>query len=84
VNQSAGNSSLQSVMYFPQKTPSESISLGMSSGQKSGRKFRPTADKPLRDFGGNPPQLTAKKLMRLALQIPIDWTERKLLGFHQR
>ena len=27
-------------------------------------------------------QLTAKKLMRLALQIPIDWTEqRKLLGF---
>jgi len=35
--------------------------------------------------GKNPPQLTAKKLMRLALQIPIDWTEqRKLLGFHQR
>jgi hypothetical protein len=33
--------------------------------------------------GKNPPQLTAKKLMRLALQIPIDWTEqRKLLGFH--
>jgi hypothetical protein len=32
--------------------------------------------------GKNPPQLTAKKLMRLALQIPIDWTEqRKLLGF---
>jgi hypothetical protein len=29
--------------------------------------------------GKNPPQLTAKK--RLALQIPIDWTEqRKLLG----
>jgi len=33
--------------------------------------------------GKNPPQLTAKKLMRLALEIPIDWTEqRKLLGFH--
>ena len=32
--------------------------------------------------GKNPPQLTAKKLMRLSLQIPIDWTEqRKLLGF---
>jgi site-specific DNA recombinase len=28
---------------------------------------------------------TAKKLMRLALEIPIDWTEqRKLLGFHHR
>ncbi len=35
--------------------------------------------------GKNPPQLTAKKLMRLALQIPIDWSEqRKLLGFHQQ
>lgn len=35
--------------------------------------------------GKNPPQLTAKKLMRLALQIPINWTEqRTLLGFHQR
>jgi site-specific DNA recombinase len=33
--------------------------------------------------GKNPPQLSAKKLMRLALQIPIDWSEqRKLLGFH--
>ena len=33
--------------------------------------------------GKHPPQLTAKKLMRLALQIPIDWAEqRKLLGFH--
>jgi site-specific DNA recombinase len=32
--------------------------------------------------GRNPPPLTAKKLMRLALQIPVDWTEqRKLLGF---
>ena len=32
--------------------------------------------------GKNPPQLTAKKLMRLAPQIPVDWTEqRKLLGF---
>ena len=35
--------------------------------------------------GKNPPQLTAKKLMRLALQIPIDWSEqRKLLGFHHQ
>ena len=35
--------------------------------------------------GKNPPQLTAKKLMRLALHIPVDWTEqRKLLGFHAR
>jgi site-specific DNA recombinase len=35
--------------------------------------------------GKNPPQLTAKKLMRLALEIPIDWNEqRELLGFHQR
>lgn len=33
--------------------------------------------------GKNPPQLTAKRLMRSALEIPIDWTEqRKLLGFH--
>ncbi len=32
--------------------------------------------------GKNPPQLTAKKLMRLTPQIPLDWTEqRKLLGF---
>jgi hypothetical protein len=35
--------------------------------------------------GKNPPQLTAKKLMRLALEIPIDWNEqRELLGFQQR
>ena len=35
--------------------------------------------------GKNPPHLTAKKLMRLALQIPIDWTEqRKVLGFQER
>jgi site-specific DNA recombinase len=35
--------------------------------------------------GKNPPQLTAKKLMRLALDLPVDWTEqRKLLGFYQR
>ena len=35
--------------------------------------------------GKNPPQLTAKKLMRLALEIPVDWTaQRKLLGFHAR
>jgi hypothetical protein len=34
--------------------------------------------------GKNPPQLTAKKLMRLALDLPVDWTEqRKLLGFHR-
>ena len=32
--------------------------------------------------GRNPPQLTAKKLMRLSPQLPIDWTEqRQLLGF---
>jgi hypothetical protein len=32
--------------------------------------------------GKNPPQLTAKKLMRLIPQIPVDWTQqRKLLGF---
>jgi hypothetical protein len=35
--------------------------------------------------GKNPPHLTAKKLMRLALEIPIDWSEqRKLLGFHHQ
>jgi hypothetical protein len=35
--------------------------------------------------GKNPPQLTAKKLMRQALEIPVDWTaQRKLLGFHAR
>jgi site-specific DNA recombinase len=35
--------------------------------------------------GKNPPQLTAKKLTRLALRIPVDWTEqRKLLGFYYR
>ena len=32
--------------------------------------------------GRNPPQLTAKKLMRLSPRLPIDWTQqRKLLGF---
>ena len=32
-----------------------------------------------------PPQLTAKKLMRLTPQIPVDWAEqRKLLGFQPR
>ena len=32
--------------------------------------------------GKNPSQLTAKKLMRLTPQIPVDWAEqRKLLGF---
>ena len=31
--------------------------------------------------GKHPPQLSAKRLMRLALQLPIDWGEqRKLLG----
>ena len=35
--------------------------------------------------GKNPPQLTAKKLMRLTAHIPVDWTEqRKLLGFQER
>jgi site-specific DNA recombinase len=35
--------------------------------------------------GKNPPQLTAKKLMRMTPQIPVDWAEqRKLLGFQQR
>ena len=35
--------------------------------------------------GKNPPHLTAKKLMRLALEIPIDWSaQRELLGFHAR
>jgi site-specific DNA recombinase len=34
--------------------------------------------------GKNPPQLTAKKLMRLTPQIPVDWAEqRKLLGFQR-
>ena len=34
--------------------------------------------------GKNPPQLTAKQLMRLSLEIPVDWTaQRKLLGFTQ-
>jgi hypothetical protein len=32
--------------------------------------------------GRNPPQLTAKKLMRLSPHLPIDWAEqRKFLGF---
>jgi site-specific DNA recombinase len=32
--------------------------------------------------GRNPPQLTAKKLMRLTPQLPIDWAQqRMLLGF---
>jgi site-specific DNA recombinase len=34
--------------------------------------------------GKHPPQLTAKKLMRLTAHIPVDWTEqRKLLGFQE-
>jgi site-specific DNA recombinase len=33
--------------------------------------------------GRNPPQLTAKRLMRLSPQLSIDWAkQRKLLGFH--
>ena len=33
----------------------------------------------------NPPQLTARQLMRLALEVPVDWADqRKLLGFHAR
>ncbi len=33
--------------------------------------------------GRNPPQLTAKKLMRISPQLPIDWAkQRELLGFH--
>jgi site-specific DNA recombinase len=32
--------------------------------------------------GKHPPELSAKRLMRLALKLPIDWSEqRKLLGF---
>jgi len=35
--------------------------------------------------GKNSPQLTAKKLMRLTVHIPIDWAEqRMLLGFQER
>ena len=35
--------------------------------------------------GKNPPQLTAKRLMRLTPQIPVDWTaQRKLLGFRNK
>jgi site-specific DNA recombinase len=46
--------------------------------------WRPTLS-PVLSTARTPPHLTAKKLMRLALQIPIDWTEqRKLLGFHHR
>jgi hypothetical protein len=30
--------------------------------------------------GKNPPQLTAKKLMRLALELPVDWTEQAAFG----
>ena len=33
--------------------------------------------------GRSPPQLTAKRLMRLSPRLPIDWIEqRKLLEFH--
>jgi site-specific DNA recombinase len=34
--------------------------------------------------GKHPPQLSAKRLMRLALKLPTDWAEqRKMLGFQQ-
>jgi hypothetical protein len=34
------------------------------------------------DGDGNPPRLTAKRLMRLTPQFPVGWAEqRKLLGF---
>ena len=34
--------------------------------------------------GKHPPELIAKRLMRLALKLPIDWAEqRKLLGFQE-
>ena len=41
-NQLRGNSSWQSVMYFPPKMPSRSISFGVRSGVNPGAKFRPT------------------------------------------
>jgi site-specific DNA recombinase len=35
--------------------------------------------------GKHPPELSAKRLMRLALKLPTDWAEqRKLLGFQER
>ena len=35
--------------------------------------------------GKHPPELSAKRLMRLALKLPTDWAEqRKLLGFQGR
>ena len=34
--------------------------------------------------GKHPPELSAKRLMRLALKLPTDWVEqRKLLGFQR-
>ena len=42
VNQLLGNSPVQSVRYFPAKTPSASISFGVSSGLNSGSKLRPS------------------------------------------
>ncbi len=41
VNQLAGNSSRQSVMYLPPNTPRRSICFGVSSGVKPGAKFFP-------------------------------------------
>jgi hypothetical protein len=35
--------------------------------------------------GKHPPDLSAKRLMRLALKLPTDWNEqRKLLGFQRQ
>jgi site-specific DNA recombinase len=34
--------------------------------------------------GKHPPELSAKRLMRLSLKLPTDWAEqRKLLGFQR-
>ena len=35
--------------------------------------------------GKHPPELSAKRLMRLALKLPTDWAEQqKLLGFQRQ
>jgi hypothetical protein len=34
--------------------------------------------------GKHPPELSAKRLMRLALKLPTDWAEQRTrLGFHE-
>jgi site-specific DNA recombinase len=34
--------------------------------------------------GKHPPELSAKRLMRLALKLPTDWAEQRMrLGFHE-